>query len=135
VPPSGADLAITKSGKPNPVLSGDLLTYTLTVTNNGRLDATGVTVTDPLPDKVHFNSVGPTQGTCTRATTTNSQPKGGTITCSLGKLAHDASATITIVVTTTTPGTLSNTATVGGNEPDPNTANNTATVTATVTGT
>jgi len=39
-------------------------------------------------------------------------PKDGTVTCSLGKLANGASATVQIVVTTTTPGPLTNTATV-----------------------
>jgi uncharacterized delta-60 repeat protein/uncharacterized repeat protein (TIGR01451 family) len=131
----GADLLITKSGAPNPVVSGNQLTYTLTVTDNGPQDATGVTVTDPLPASLHFNSVASTQGTCVRSTTTNPQPKGGTITCSLRNLANGASATITIVVTTTTPGTLTNTATVSGNETDPKPSNNSATATTTVIGT
>jgi uncharacterized delta-60 repeat protein/uncharacterized repeat protein (TIGR01451 family) len=131
----GADLSITKSGAPNPVVSGNQLTYTLTVTDNGPQDATGVTVTDPLPNSLHFNSVASTQGTCMRSTTTNPSPKGGTITCNLGNLANGASATITIVVTTTTPGTLTNTATVSGNETDPNPGNNSATATTTVIGT
>jgi uncharacterized repeat protein (TIGR01451 family) len=133
--PSGADLAITKSGTPNPVVSGNRLTYTLTITNNGPQDATGVTVTDPLPDSVHFDSVASSQGTCIRSATTKPLPKGGTITCGLGKLANGASATVTIVVTTTQPGTLTNTATVVGNEIDLNIANNSATETTTVIGT
>jgi uncharacterized repeat protein (TIGR01451 family) len=132
---AGADLSITKSGAPNPVVSGNRLTYTLSVTNNGPQDATGVTVTDPLPGNVHFNSVASTQGTCIRSATTKPLPKNGTITCSLGNLAHGASASITIVVTTTTPRTLTNTATVVGNETDPNPLNNSSTATTTVTGT
>jgi uncharacterized repeat protein (TIGR01451 family)/CSLREA domain-containing protein len=130
----GADLAITKSGAPNPVVSGNRLTYTLTVTNNGPQDATDVTVTDPLPDNVHFNSVASSQGSCSRSTT-KPAPKDGTITCSLGNLANAAGASITIVVTTTTPGTLTNSATVVGNETDPNQSNNTATAKTTVIGT
>lgn len=131
VPPQ-ADLSITKSGAPNPVVSGNRLTYTLTVTNEGPGGATEVTVTDPLPNTVHFNSVASSQGTCARSTRA---PKGGTITCKLGDLANPASASITIVVTTTTPGRLSNTATVSGNEEDPNPLNNSATATTTVIGT
>ena len=133
--PPGADLAITKSGEPNPVLSGNRLTYTVTVANNGPLVATGVNITDPLPSSLRFNSVASTQGTCSRSTTTNPQPKGGTITCTLGKLTNGASATITIVVTTTTPGMLTNSAKVSGNETDPNPSNNSATATTTVIGT
>jgi len=110
VAPSGADLAITKSASPNTVVSGNRLTYTLTVNNNGPQNATGVTVTDPLPGSVHFDSVTPSQGTCVRSPTANPQPKGGTVTCSLGDLANGVSTRITIVATATTPGTLTNTA-------------------------
>ncbi len=127
----GADLAITKSGAPNPVVSGNRLTYTLTITNNGPQDATDVTVTDQLSNSLHFNSVTSTQGTCSRSTTA---PKDGTITCSLGNLANGAKASIMIVVTTTTPGALTNTAKVSGDQTDPNPANNSATATTTVLG-
>jgi uncharacterized repeat protein (TIGR01451 family) len=135
VPPAGADLTITKSGAPNPVVSGNRLTYTIAVTNNGPQDATGVTVTDALPGSLHFNSVSPSQGTCTRSTATNPQPKGGTVTCSVGNLANGANASIAIVATTTTPGMLTNTAQVTGNETDPDSSNNSATATTTVVGT
>jgi uncharacterized delta-60 repeat protein/uncharacterized repeat protein (TIGR01451 family) len=131
----GADLSITKSGAPNPVLSGNRLTYTLALTNDGPQDATGVTVTDALPGSLHFNSVSSRQGTCTRSTATNPQPKGGTVTCSVGNLVHGANATITIVVTATTPGTVTNTAKVSGNETDPDSSNNSATATTAVVGT
>jgi uncharacterized repeat protein (TIGR01451 family) len=95
-----ADLKITNSGAPNPVVSGQRLTYTITATNTGGQTATGVTVSDPLPESAHFNSVSTTQGSCTR--TTGTTPKThGTVTCSVGSLAGDKSATITIVVTPT----------------------------------
>jgi uncharacterized repeat protein (TIGR01451 family) len=132
--PLGADLSIAQSGAPNPVVSGNRLTYTLTVTNKGPQNATGVAVTDSLPRNVHFTSVASTQGTCIRSAT-KPLPKDGTIACILGNLANGVSASITIVVTTTTPGQLSNTATVVGNETDPNPLNNSATATITVIGT
>jgi uncharacterized repeat protein (TIGR01451 family) len=132
--PAAADLSITKSAAPNPVLSGNRLIYTLTVTNNGPKGATGVTVTDPLPDSVHFNSVGSSQGSCIRSAA-KPVPKDGTVTCSLGNLANGATASITIVVTSTTPGTLTNAATVSGKEIDPNPLNNSATATTSVIGT
>jgi hypothetical protein len=56
----------------------------------------------------------------------------GKITCNLGTLANGASAGITIVVRATKPGTLTNTATVLGNETDPNPSDNSATVSTSV---
>ena len=43
------DLAIDKTGSPNPATPGQRLTYTLTVTNSGPSNATGVQVVDTLP--------------------------------------------------------------------------------------
>src|SRR5439155_887562 len=49
------------------------------------------------------------------------------VTCAVGSLASGASATITIKATAPpTSRTNTKTATIGGNEPDPNAANNTA---------
>jgi uncharacterized repeat protein (TIGR01451 family) len=130
----GADLSIKKTGSPNPVVSGSQLTYTISVTNNGPQDATGVTVTDSLPATVHFNSMSSSQGTCTRSTTTKPSSKDGTVTCKLGSLSNGGSATVTIVVTATKPRTLSNTASVTGDQPDPTSADNSSTATTTVVG-
>ncbi|MEV0523835.1 CARDB domain-containing protein [Streptomyces sp. NPDC050439] len=45
---AAANLQITKSVSPEPLVIGGSAVYTLTVTNNGDEDATGVTVTDQL---------------------------------------------------------------------------------------
>jgi len=95
----------------------------MNVTNNGPDPATGVTVTDSLPPEVTFVSTTPSQGACSGS---------GTISCALGNLPNGTSATVTIVVTPTVEGPLSNTASVRGNEPDSNAGNDSDTDTITV---
>ena len=52
-----ADLVIDKSDAPDPVMAGDLLTYTLDINNQGPSIAENVIITDVLPFSVTFNSV------------------------------------------------------------------------------
>jgi uncharacterized repeat protein (TIGR01451 family) len=121
-----ADLSITKSDSPDPVTLGSHLTYTLSITNNGPGDATGVIVTDNLPVGVTFASATPSQGTCTT---------GLVVTCDLVNLANGDTATIVIVVGVyhSPCGTITNSAEVNGNEADPNLPNNTANEDTTIT--
>jgi uncharacterized repeat protein (TIGR01451 family) len=119
------DLAITKANAPNPVVAGRQLTYTLTTANNGPSAATGVTITDTLPAGVTFaSSSGQGQVTASE----------GTLTISLGNLAVGASMTTTLVVNVdpATTGTLTNTASVRGDQPEANMSNNVATAVTTV---
>ena len=122
---NSADLAIVKTAAPNPVTDGTPLTYTLSVTNNGPASATNVTVTDTLPSVVAYLSSNTTQGSCSEA--------GGTVTCLLGTMANAGTATITILGIPTTPGVVSNTATVTADQSDPNLANNSSTQSETIT--
>jgi uncharacterized repeat protein (TIGR01451 family) len=108
-----ANLEISKADSPDPVTVGDNLTYTITVTNLGPDAATNVVVTDTLPSGVTFVSASPG---CVHS--------AGVVTCNLGNIPAGDSVTITIVVTVTAPGTISNTATVTSDTLDPNTANN-----------
>jgi uncharacterized repeat protein (TIGR01451 family) len=128
------DLAVINSDSPDPVVSGQRLTYTITASNTGGATATGVTARDQLPASVQFVSISTTQGTCTRTASGSPKTKNGTVTCSLGSLAAGDTATITIVVTATKPGTLTDTATASASNvsPDPD---DSATATTTVTGT
>jgi hypothetical protein len=75
-----------------------------------------VTINDKLPQNVTFGSATPSQGTGCGGTST--------ITCTLGTLANGAVATVTIVVTPTKVGLITNAANAMGNEGDSNTANN-----------
>lgn len=118
ISPTSVDLALTKTASPNPGQAGVNLSYRLSVINNGPATATNVTVTDTLPAGVAFVSVATTQGACSP----------GPVNCGLGDLAAGASAVITIVVTPSTPGQISNTASVSSSETDSDTSNNSATV-------
>ena len=121
---ASADIAITKTDSVDPVVAGNPLGYTLTVTNTGPDTATDVVVEDALPAGVIFGSATPSQGTCSEA--------GGVVSCDLGDLASGASATVLIDVTPTTAGSLSNSASVSSDAADPDQGNNTATELTTV---
>ena len=115
--PPSADLSVTKTAAPAQLFVGEDLTYTIVVTNAGPSLATGVIMTDLLPAGTAFVTAGTTQGTVSES--------GGVVTAMLGELSSGAMATVTIIVRPTIPGTLSNVATVAGQQPDPNPDNNT----------
>ncbi|MGO9972445.1 MAG: hypothetical protein ACLP01_06475 [Solirubrobacteraceae bacterium] len=118
------DLSLTNAASSATIAAGQALTYTLMATNtNSTTAATGVTVTDPLPGAVSFTSATSSQGSCAGSRT---------VVCALGQLAPGASATVTIAGTAGGARPLVNTASVSGEQPDPNTANNVATATTTV---
>jgi uncharacterized repeat protein (TIGR01451 family) len=123
-----ADLSVTKADSPDPVAARGQLTYTVTVRNDGPAVATGVTVVDTLPE-VAFVSATPTHGSCARA---GKGKTDGVLTCDLGTLGLAQTATVTIVVSPTREGTITNTATVRANEPDADRTDNTATESTTV---
>jgi uncharacterized repeat protein (TIGR01451 family) len=54
VPAPTADLALTIADTPDPITTGQNLTYTLIVTNNGPDPATNLRVTDSLPPNVAY---------------------------------------------------------------------------------
>jgi uncharacterized repeat protein (TIGR01451 family) len=120
-----ADLSLTKSASAASVVSGGTLVYTLTATNHGPGDASGVMVTDALPAGVTLKSAAPSQGSCSA---------GPPLSCNLGSLAANQSSQVTITVTVTmSSGTLANTAVVTSAIPDPNGPNNTGKVSTPVT--
>jgi uncharacterized repeat protein (TIGR01451 family) len=123
-----ADLSITKTASPDPVTTGDDLTYTVTVTNNGPDPATSVIVTDNLPAETTFVSCSSTGGGVCGGSSNNR-----TVTFEL--LPSGASETITFVANvkcSVADGTvISNTATVSSSTPDPNPNNDSSTATTT----
>ncbi len=116
-----ADLGVTKTvDEPLPNIGG-AITYSLSVTNFGPDDATGVVVTDVLPEGVTFVSADPA-----------AEYNSATGVWTIGDLANGATALLDINVTAnmdagdTAP---VNTATVSSNTTDPNMDNNSASVT------
>ena len=118
---SGADLRVTLTDSPDPVVIGTSLTYTIVVTNGGPQPATGVTLRQTLPASFTFLSA--TTG-CTAASLT--------VTCPLGNLAASASTTVTVTASPTAAGSFSSQATVSATQADPVSANNTVSQATTV---
>jgi uncharacterized repeat protein (TIGR01451 family) len=119
VSPSSVDLSLSKSASPNPAQVGINISYRIVVTNNGPASATNVSVIDTLPSGVNFVSSSATQGACTG---------NGPVNCMLGSLAVGANAVVTIVTAPSTPGQVSNTASVNASETDFDASNNSATI-------
>jgi uncharacterized repeat protein (TIGR01451 family) len=123
-----ADLSISKTASTEPVYLGSVLTYTLTITNNGPHDATGVAVTDTLPVSFTFASA---SAGCALS--------GGDVVCNLGNVLQVSplnTRAITIAVSVPTSvahgAILTNTAIVEGLETDPVPADNTTVVATSV---
>ncbi|MGI9455525.1 MAG: SdrD B-like domain-containing protein [Aeoliella sp.] len=113
------DLELTKVDNDDDQIlePGDTIVYTLIVTNLGPSTATGVVVTDTLPEDVTFN-VG--------ASTTPSTNNDGVLTYNLGTLSSTDSTNITISVTIDDDfvGTLTNTAVVDADLDESDETNN-----------
>lgn len=113
-----ADLAILGAGNPNPVLVGGLLTYTLNVVNNGPSTATGIVLTNVLPQFTDFVSVS--------APDASVAMNGNVITFAFaGSLAPGQSSMVTFAVRPTAIGVLTDVASVKADQPDTVASNST----------
>jgi uncharacterized repeat protein (TIGR01451 family) len=120
---ASADLRIAKSASSAAVIVGSPLTYTLAITNAGPDAASNVKITDTLPASVTFKAAIASAGSCSGT---------ATVVCSLGGLANNGTATVSIVVTATAVGNVNNTAQVAATEADPATGNNTSNASVTI---
>jgi uncharacterized repeat protein (TIGR01451 family) len=119
--PMNVDLGITKTSDvstpedEHPVLIGDPVTFTITVTNNGPSDATSIWVWDNLPAGLNLQSWSATQGWY----------YVGTGRWSVGDLADGEFAELEIVATVNTVGRICNPAVINSvDQHDPITNNN-----------
>ncbi|MEA2163027.1 MAG: large repetitive protein [Thermoanaerobaculia bacterium] len=123
---ASADLNISSSASASTVASGAAFFYSTTVTNYGVGPATNVVATIALPANVTLNgSPTSTQGSCTGTTT---------ITCTIGNLSVNGTATQTINVLAGATGTATANASVTGTETDPSNTNNASAISVTITG-
>ncbi len=84
-----------KQDAPDPVEAGDVLAYTIRVSNTRIATAQGVVLTDPIPANTTFVAVSSTEGTCT---TLAEGASSGIVTCNLGTIAPNTSTTVQILV-------------------------------------
>ncbi|HEX3720204.1 MAG TPA: Calx-beta domain-containing protein [Verrucomicrobiae bacterium] len=114
-----ADLGVTMTETPNPILVGVSVTYTVVVTNNGPSAATGTAASIALPSGFSVTSLSPSIGTANNSS--------GTITWSIGAMGTDpvsSTATLTIGASATAAGTGLASASVSSLVYDPTKVNN-----------
>jgi uncharacterized repeat protein (TIGR01451 family) len=131
---ASADVHLTASATPNPVLAGNSLTYTFTVANAGPNRSPDTRVGSWVPAGAVFQQVSASQGTCTAPAVGHR----GLVVCQLGNLGHLATnntATVTLVVQVLAlDGNVVDTAQViTPASTDPNKADNIAVTTTTIT--
>jgi len=134
---TAADLSVGVVFSPQPVVAGQDITYTTTLSNTGPSDAAAPVVTTTIPVSATFVSLTPSNGW---ACTTPPVGSGGSVSCTPnggGSLAANHSATFALVVLADqgvlTGTVLSATSTTSSQTTDPIAANNTATVDANAT--
>ncbi|HEU4836209.1 MAG TPA: DUF4114 domain-containing protein [Pyrinomonadaceae bacterium] len=123
-----ADLTITQSASPNPVLTGSNVTYTITVNNTRPGTATSVVVADLLP-------IGTTFVSCSANTGGVCAGLGNMRTVTFAEIPGGASATIEIVAAVNCDlangATITNSANVSSDPADVDLTNNFSTATVT----
>lgn len=120
---TAADLSITQSDTPDPTYLGDVVTYTVTVNNNGPSYARNVIVTDDIVGSMNIVDASPA---CSIS--------GNSISCALGTMVVGATEEITVTARSSGHFNISRTATATANatsdtsDPSANTAVETTTI-------
>jgi uncharacterized repeat protein (TIGR01451 family) len=92
---SQAQMTVTNSASPNPVVAGSDITYTQTATNTGSGTATNPTLTETTPPNTTFQSISAPPGT---TCTTPAVGAPGTITCTAASAPAGSSGTVTLML-------------------------------------
>ncbi|MGE4073842.1 MAG: hypothetical protein AB7E72_21940 [Lysobacterales bacterium] len=134
-----ADLSVTLTDSPDPVVVGDTVSYVATVTNLGSSSAQDVNLSLPLPASTNFVSATSSGGA---SCTSPAVGSNGPVSCTWAGTTDPgagASRSITVVaeIQLATPDQtiLTATATAGSATVDPNGSNNSASTTTTVVST
>ncbi len=121
-----ADLVITATSTPVPVVAGQNLTYNATINNKGPSTATTVSFSLPLPPNTTFVSF-----TAPIGCTTPGVGGTGTVTCTAASFPINTPTAVSLVVKVNSSAvdgsTLTTTGTVSAATSDPNSSNNAAT--------
>ena len=123
---SSADLSVAKEPDSSPLIAGATVGYTITVTNQGPSNASGVVLTDVLPAAIGFDPMS-SDPACALA--------AGGVTCTIGTLPADDTRVFR-VVGQLSPSFLApdvtNVASVTSTTPDPDATNDEVSVTTPV---
>ncbi|HSY48764.1 MAG TPA: DUF11 domain-containing protein [Thermoanaerobaculia bacterium] len=108
---TAADVSLNKTlDTAGPFNSGQTISYTIVVANNGPATATNIQVTD-TPTNLTINTV--------------SGSGCAALPCTIASLASGANTTINVTATINAPGVFDNSATATATQPDPDNTNNT----------
>ncbi len=118
-----ADLSVVKTASPDPVEVGFELTYSIEIKNTGPKAATGVKLTDILPEGVMFVSA---SDGCVN--------EDSTVICSYDTMSNEETRNVTIVVIPMEAGNVTNSASVNSAAIDPDPDNNSSSVFVQVVG-
>ena len=124
---SMSDLTISLQDFSTSLIPGDEVTFDLLITNGGPSAATGVLVSETLPDGLLMAPSAADPSNCTVS--------GGEITCQIGNLANGESRalSVTLAIDPAVIGDLVNNITVSGAESDIDFDNNTVSATLSIT--
>ena len=118
-----ANLVVTKHADRTTAKVGDVITYTITVRNTGKVDAPNVMIVDAAAGKPLLSSAHPSQGSCG-----DQLP----LACQLGTIRAGHSATVRVHLEATQVGTVRNVAVTGSGASEARLRDNVATARAVV---